>query len=275
MEGRWEEVGEWRVDSLVGGLQAYERGDDPIYPPDDRRLRALHGFLYERKPDPRGFLPLFGPHDYASVDEPGLLKRDILALAVVTSFIRRLFEDPRDIHREALYDAIAAAGIHFAFEPLYGDSHTATGVEVGDFFGDAKFPVNDASRGALARHLPALIEQWRGRTSDKSTSAFCGIVLRHLGAPGGDVLFGEWERMHVDERYDLLQRAADQEALGPVARRRIVDAVLDPSWEVREAAFKALRAHAAPLGDLDASARDEEIEAGLEALRRWAQKTKS
>ncbi|MHC4817420.1 MAG: hypothetical protein ACYTF8_05155 [Planctomycetota bacterium] len=271
----WREVGKWEVEDLVVGLQAYVAGDDPIYPRRDRRYWSLHGFLFRTRPDPRGFLPLFGPHGGMTVDDPCLLKRDSIALAVVTSFIRRIFEDPKDPWRKELYDVIGMAGVHFSFDPAYGESHTYTGVEVGDFFGDAIFPVCEESRASLRRALPALLEQWRKRVTDKGTSSFFGVVLRHLGKEGAEVLFGEWARLNEDERYDLLKRVADQEALGPVARLHTVEALLDASIDVREAAFEALEAHEAPLGDLDVSARESDIEKGLAPLRQWARKTKS
>jgi hypothetical protein len=275
LDQHWRDVGAWKVEDLVAGLQAYVAGDDPIYPRADQRYWALHGFLYRTRPDPRGFLPLFGPHGGWTTDDPSLLKRDSIALAVVTSFIRRIAEDPKDPWRKELYDVIAMAGVYFSFDPAYGESHADTGVEVGDFFGDAVYPVCEESRQSLEKALPALLAQWRKRVTDKSTSSFFGVVLRHLGSKGADVLFEEWAGMHEDERYDLLKRVADQEALGPVARRRAVEALLDPSIDVREAAFEALRAHGAPLGDLDASARESDIERGMPPLRQWARKTKS
>ncbi|MHC4134218.1 MAG: hypothetical protein ACYTDU_07160 [Planctomycetota bacterium] len=274
-EQYWRDVGEWKVKDMVSGLQAYVDGDDPIYPRRDRRYWVLHGFLFRTKPDPRGFLPLFGPHGGKTIDDARLLKRDNIALAVVTSFIRRIFEDPKERWRKELYDVIAMAGVHFSFDPAYGESHTATGVEVGDFYGDAIFPVCEESRASLRKALPAVLEQWRKRVTDKATSSFFGIVLRHLGEKGAETLFGEWVGMREDERYDLLKRIADQEALGPVARRHTVEALLDASIDVREAAFEALEAHQAPLGDLDASARERDIEKAMAPLRQWARKTKS
>lgn len=271
----WRDVGEWKAADLVAGLQAYVDGSDPIYPRRDRRYWALHGFLYRQRPDPRGFLPLFGPHAGLTVDDPGLLKRDSIALAVVTSFIRRIYEDPEDPWRKELYDVIAEAGVHFSFDPVYGDAHTGTGVEVGNFFGQAIYPVCEESRASLRKTLPRVIEQWRRRVTDKGSSSFFGIVLRHLGAEGAEVLFREWGRMNEDERYDLLKRMAEEETLGPLARRCTVEALLDESVDVREAAFGALEAHRAPLGDLDASARDSDIEKGMGPLRQWAKKTKS
>ena len=259
----------------MAGLQAYVDGDDPIYPEDDRRLWRLHGFLYLEHPDPTGFLPLFGPHGCTSLDDPRLLRRDIIALAVVTSFIRRLFENPKDKHRRKLFDVIAAAGVHFAFDPLYGDSHTKTGPEVGDFFGQAMFPTSAEATASLTRELPNYLEQWRRRVTTKNSFTFFGVVLRHLGQPGAETLFGEWERMKEDERFDLLKRAVDQETVGPHTRARMVEAVLDDSLDVREAAFEALEAHDAPLGELDPSAPDDRIQAELGPLRRWAAKTKS
>jgi len=271
----WRDVGAWKVEDMVTGLRAYVDGDDPIYPRRDRRYWALHGFLFRTRPDPRGFLPLFGPHGGKTIDDALLLKRDNIALAVVTSFIRRVFEDPKERWRRELYDVVAMAGVHFSFDPAYGESHTATGIEVGDFYADAVFPVCEESRASLAKALPAVLEQWRNRVTDKATSSFFGIVLRHLAKEGAEILFREWEGMNEDERFDLLKRIADQEALGPVARLQTVEALLDASIDVRGAAFEALEAHQAPLGDLDASARERDIEKAMAPLRQWAQKTKS
>jgi len=215
-------------------------------------------------------MPLFGPHDEPEVNDR-LLRRDNVALAVLTTFIRRIYADPDDPHRAELFDVIAQAGVHFSFDPVYKDSHTQTGVEVSGLFTDANVPPEPASRAAIERHLEAMIGRWRGRVTPRATSTFFGIVLRHLGPAGAERLSAEWEAMDADERYDLLKRLADEESAGPAARGRMVDGLLDYSLEVRDAAYEALLAHGAPTGDLDPSARDSEIERRLEPLRRWAE----
>jgi hypothetical protein len=263
-------VREWRVEELVRGLQAYVDGDDPVYTTWDPRFLALHEFLRRTCPDPRGFGPLLGPHaEREDVDER-LLKRDKVANAVVTSFLRRIVEEPDDPHRAALFDAVSGAGVHFSFDRAYGDSHTITGVEIADFFSTEEFPVTAESRAALEKHLEASIEAWRRRVTDKATSNFFGIHIRHLGAAAVDRFLGEWEGMHPDERYDLLRRAERVEGLSAASRSRVVEALLDPGLDVREAAAGVLRAQGAPLGDLDASAPEGRIRAALPALRAWA-----
>ncbi len=260
---------------LTAGLRRYIDGDAPIYPTEDRRFVALHEVLYRLKPDPALLAPLFGPHPDRDEVDDALQKWDKISLAVVTSFLRRIVEDPDDPKRAALYDAVAAAAVPWAFERAWGDSHTLTGEEVGDFFSEAEWPACPEATAAVARHLEALIERWRRRVSDKASSMFFGIVLRHVGAAGAGRLFREWERMHEDERVDLLKRSIGVEGLGEEGRRCAVGALLDESQEVREAAVEALEARGAPLQGLDASSRDEAIRAALPRLERWAAETES
>ncbi len=261
--------------ALVAGLRRYIDGEAPIYPTDDRRYLALHEALYRLKPDPALFAPLFGPHpDLEEVDD-ALQKWDKICLAVVTSFLRRIVEDPQDPARPALYDAAASAAVPWAFERAWGDSHTLTGEEVGDFFSEAEWPACPEATAAVARHLEPLVLRWRRRVTDKASSMFFGIVLRHMGAAGAKRLFAEWERMHEDERVDLLKRSIDVEGLGEEGRRCAVAALLDPSQEVREAAVEALEARGAPLQGVDASSPDAAIRAALPRLERWAAETES
>jgi hypothetical protein len=193
----------------------------------------------------------------------------------VTSFVRRVAEEPDTPDKAALYDAIVAIGVPFAFDTAWGDSHTNTSVEVTEFLAEARFPVCAESRAAVTRHFPALLKEWRGRVTRKGSSVFFGITLRHVGAAGAAALCGEWDGMDENEREDLLRRLAYEDEAGRAVRERMVGALLDPSPDVREAAFAALRAHGAPLGDLDPSARESELEKGLSELRRWAQETES
>jgi hypothetical protein len=81
--------------------------------------------------------------------------------------------------------------------------------------------------------------------------------------------------MDAEERKDLLLRLKDQEELGEGARLRLVEGLLDPSLDVREAAALALRKQGAPVEDLDPSAPDEEMARASAPLRDWARKTKS
>lgn len=260
---------------LVAGLRRYIDGDYPVYPPDGDRARALHEFLFSEKPDPRAFVALFPlPPKRADVDEQRM-RSDLVGTSVVTSFIRRVAEEPETRDRAALYDAIVAIGVPFAFDTAWGDSHTNTSVMVTEFLAEAKFPVCKESRDAVTRHFPSLLAEWRGRVTRKGSSVFFGITLRHVGAAGAAALCAEWGGMDANEREDLLLRLAYEDEAGRAVRERMVGALLDPGPDVREAAFAALRAHGAPLGDLDASARDSELEKALPALRRWAEETES
>ena len=255
----------------MAGLRAYvEDSESPVLPRDDARLRALHGFLWRTKPPPSSLAPVFGPAKAETEVTDAMLRRDVCALAVVSSLIRRVYAFEEG--QPELFDVIVAAGIHFSFDPAYGDSHTATGVEISDFLTDARVPVCTESTDAMRRHLPALLEQWRGRVTRKASSTFFGTVLRHLGAEGGEALAAEWEGLDEDERYDLLKRLAEEERAGPGARTRIVDALLDPSLDVRRAAFDALEGLGAPVGDLDPSAREETLRKAQQGLRDWAAK---
>jgi hypothetical protein len=80
--------------------------------------------------------------------------------------------------------------------------------------------------------------------------------------------------MDAEERKDLLLRLKDQEEIREGARMALVEGLLDPSFEVREAAFRGLSKQGAPVEGLDPSARDRDIEAAAPALREWARKTK-
>lgn len=270
---RWD-VTEYRTEELVEGLGRYVDGDYPRYPTNDPHMIALHRFLFETAPDPKGLLPLFAPHGKAEVDD-AVLRRDAIASTVATSFMRRIVERPGDPHRAALYDALAFVAVYFVFDPAYGDAHTETSVDVGDFFADAGFPPCAESQAALARHLPGLLVAWRARVTRKGTSSFFGVVLRHLGAQGGEALVREWAGMDAEERKDLLLRLKDEEDLLEGARLALVDGLLDPSLDVREAAVAGLRKQGAPVEDLDPSAPDDEMTRASAPLRDWARKTKS
>lgn len=268
---RWDDVGQWRAGDLVRALRAYVDGDYPLYPEDDPRLRALHEFLYREQPDPRGLLPLFGPPPALEEADDARLRRDVVAVAVVTSFIRRIAVDPQDKDRVALYDVIAEAGVYSAFDRAYGDAHPKLTEDVTEFFGEPRFLACDESRAALRKVLPRLVAQWRERVTSKGSSTFFGIVLRHLEGEGQEVLVAEWAHMREAERYDLLKRLAGEDALAPAARVGAVAALADPSLDVKEAALEALEAHGAPVGELDASAREADFERALPRLRKWTE----
>jgi hypothetical protein len=271
LEERWEGA-PCRAEELVEGLTRYVEGDHPIYPTDDRHLVALHVFLFREAPDPRPLLPLFAPHGKQDVDD-AVLRRDAVASTVATSFMRRVVERPDDPYRAELYDALALVLARFAFDPAYGDAHTETSIDAGDFFGDPNVPPCAESRDAFRNRLPELLAAWRARVTRKGTSTFFGVVLRHLGAEGGEALVPERGGMDAEERKDLLLRLKDEEEIRQGARLALVEGLLDTSFDVREAAWRGLSKQGAPVDGIDPSARDADIERASAALREWARKT--
>ncbi|HEX5138288.1 MAG TPA: hypothetical protein VFY93_15035 [Planctomycetota bacterium] len=233
---------------------------------------GLHRFLYERAPDPEPFLTLFAPHGKREVDD-AVLRRDVVASTVATTFMRRIVDRPLEPRKAALYDALALVLARFAFDPAYGDAHTETSVDAGDFFGDPAIPPCAESRAAFRHRLPEMLLAWRARATRKGSSTFFGVVLRHLGAEGGEALVLERGRMDEEERKDLLLRLKDEEEIGPGARMALVEGLLDVSLDVREAAWHGLSKQGAPVDGIDPSARDRDIRAALPPLRAWAQKT--
>jgi len=233
---------------------------------------GLHRFLYEQAPDPEPFLPLFAPNGKREIDD-ATLRRDVVASTVSTTFMRRIVERPGEPRKAELYDALALVLARFAFDPAYGDAHTETSVDVGDFFGDAAIPPCAESKAAFRHRLPEMLAAWRARVTRKGSSTFFGVILRHLGAEGGEALVAERGRMDEEERKDLLLRLKDEEAIGPKARMALVDGLLDASLEVREAAWHGLLKQGAPVLGIDPSGRDEDIRPALPPLRAWAEKT--
>jgi hypothetical protein len=260
---------------MVDALRAYVHGEHPVYPPDDRRFFALHRVLFAHRPDPVPFAPLLGPRFPAEEITDAVLKRDSVAMAVVTSFMRRIAEVEGEPQRQALYDLIAYAGANFSFDPLYGDSHPATGPEVADFFMIPQIGPCPESRASLRGALDESIALWRGRVTEKATTTFFAILLRHLGAEGADRLFSEWKGMSASERASLVKLAGEEERLLRPSRRALLAALLDPSMDVREAALEALERQGAPVGDVDIAVREEELRRDLERLEGWAEETGS
>ncbi|MHC4959833.1 MAG: hypothetical protein ACYTGN_15830 [Planctomycetota bacterium] len=259
---------------FVAGLQRYIDEDGPIYPPEDSRVRALHEFLWTGKQDPRGFLELLGPRRAAEDVEEFMLRRDIVGLAIVTALYRRL--DAKDPEKSVLYDAVAYASVNFGFDPLYGSSHTRTGAEVADLFIDPELPACAESKAALNKHLEPLIAAWRKRVTEKATTTMMAIFVRHLGASGADRLFLEWEHMSDSERYNLLKTTVDApRPFAPATRKRMVDALLATSFDVRGAAFDALEKRGAPLKGIDIVVPEKELREALGPLRAWAAETGS
>ncbi|MHC4938606.1 MAG: hypothetical protein ACYTHK_06525 [Planctomycetota bacterium] len=253
-------------------MRAYIESDDPVWPNDDRHYRDLTIFLRRERPDPDSLRPLLGAYDGDQVNAQ-LLKRDKVAQCVLHSYMGRVFRGDPAV--AALWDNIVFCGIHFSFEPVYGASHPGAGESLGEFFSDPEITACAESEAAFRNHLDAMMEKWRGRVTRKASSLFFGNLLRHIGPDVADVLYREWKGMDANERIDLLRRTAGMEELGRIGRQQAVNALLDDSMEVREAAFDLLADLSAPLGDLDASSRDEDVEKALPALLRWAAETKS
>jgi len=216
--------------------------------------------------------PLLGPDEGGEVDTR-LLKRDKVARAVLHSFMGRIARD--DPAAARLWDNVVYAGVHFAFEPVYAASHPAVAESLVEFFSTADIPACDESEAAFRRHFDALMEKWRARVTRKSSSMYFGILLRHVGPDAANRLYQEFAGMDANERVDLLSRTKGYEELSRASREVAVGALLDPSMEVREAAYELLESLAAPVGEFDASSRDEDIEKSLPGLRRWAAETKS
>jgi hypothetical protein len=278
LEEDWNEVGEWKADDLVRGLFGYVDSDDPAWPHDDMHYRSLQRFLARERPDPAGLRPLIAAHRGKDEVDTHLLKRDKIARAVVHSFMMRIDRARRRGQPDevaALWDGLVFAGIHFSFEAVYEASHPGTGESLAEFFSDPEMPACAESKAAFERHIDALMKKWRARVTRKATSLYFGNLLRHMGPGVADRLYAEWEGMDGNERYDLLRRTDGNETLGPDSRVRLVHAILDDSYEVREAAFENLRGLEAPLGDLDASAQESRLEAARPALLKWASKTDS
>jgi hypothetical protein len=263
----------------VLALQGYIDSEDPVWPNDDRHYEVLTNFLIRTQPDPKGLLPLLGEHRGKQEVDMHLLKRDKIARAVVHSMMGRVWrageEGAAGEDVAPVWDAIVFTAVHFSFEPVYGASHPGTGESLGEFFTDEKIMSCDESHQAFARYADELVARWRKRVTRKASSLFFGNMLRHLGPEASDRLYAEWEGMDANERYDLLRRSRNLDPFGRVSRLAVVNALLDDSFDVRGAAFDLLASLEAPLGDLDGSASDEQIEKALPGLREWASKTHS
>jgi hypothetical protein len=216
------------------------------------------------RPPPESLAPLLGPRGPAADVDARLLKRDAMAMIVLDSLVARWFEGGEA--PAPLLDVALACGPHFAFDPVYAESHTRTGEELADFLSQA--PVTPELVAAVERHLEPLLAAWRGRVTDKSTSTLFGIVLRILGVGGGARLVREWDGMREEERVDLLERFAWMDLDRPLLRHAAA-ALLDPSPIVRRSAHKALLKQGAPLQGVDPSAREAELRRARGEVERW------
>ena len=256
-------------------MRKYIDSDGPIYPQRDPRFLSLHNYLYFAVPNPSLLKPLLGPRKEAKEIEDWVLRRDHVAWIVVTTFYRRLRRLKDDPYTEALWDAVAYAGAHSSFDPLFGDSHTKTGAEVSDLFMDAQLRSCAASKKALKDNMDAMLGAWRKRVTEKASTSMMGIINRHMGAAGIDRLFGEWGRMSAEERYNLLRQAGDNEGLASASKKLIVESLLADSIETRVAALEALEALGAPVKEVEVAAPEEELREDIKPLRDWASKTDS
>ena len=256
---------------LCAQLAAYVAGPEPDFPESEPRLARLRDALARLRPPPAALRPLVGPRGAAEEVDRSVLKRDSVALCVVDSLILRHLaggEAPAP-----LLDVVVEAGLHFSFDPLYGEAHTRTGEEVCDFL--SRTPATPDTAAALERHLEPLLRRWRARVTDKSTSTLSGIVLRHLGPAGGLRLFEEWDGMREDERVDLVERAGREEAPPAALLARLAEAVLDASYDVRASALRALGRRGAPVEGLHPSLPEAELRRGLGPVLRWIEETRS
>ena len=278
----WDDIGEWKPGDLVRGLKGYVDSEDSVWPPEDPHYEKIERFLRRERPDPASLRPLIGEYWGAREVDMHLLKYDKIASCVVQSFMGRIWWDanrrkPDEPHEDlaALWEAIAYASVHFSFVAIYESSHPGTGESIGDFLSDPAIFATAESRVAFEKHFDPLMAKWRKRVTRKSTSMYFGNMLRHVGPAAANRLFAEWQGMDENERFDLLRRTDGLAELRPAARGTVVEALLDDSFDVRQAAFDSLEGLGAPLGGLEASARDERIEKALPGLREWASKTKS
>ena len=91
LEREWTKLGEdFDAKGLIKGLRKYIDSEGPIYPLRDRRFLALHNYLYFAVPDPTLLKPLLGARKDASEIEDWVLRRDHIAMAIITSYYRRL-----------------------------------------------------------------------------------------------------------------------------------------------------------------------------------------
>lgn len=268
----WTDVGPFAGEEFVAGMRAYIESDDPAWPNDDEHYLAVRDYLFAEKPDPSAVRALIGEYRGEAKVDTHLLKRDKIARSVLHSFMGRVFEK-NDPFLESLWEHIVFASVHFTFEPIYESSHPSAGESLGGFFSDPRVTACAESERAFALHMGALLVKWRARVTHKASSTFFGNAMRHLGQSGAVRLYGEWAGMDENERTDLLKRSRHLDALGPAILDVVVRALLDDSYEVREAAFELLALWKAPLGELDASSQDESIEKRLPELRTWAAKT--
>ncbi len=280
LEGRWRDLDHIDAADLAAQLQAYIDGDDPMYSEDHRLMRRMLRALVRLRPDIAPLKALIGPRPEGPVplDEEGdpiisdqVLKRDYVGCTVVDSFIIRI--ERGDPLRAPLFDGIAYAGVHFSFDPLFGEAPTSTSVDVGEYMIKGATLCPEAV-AAVERYLEPLIERWRKRVATNATSATFGYVLRFLGTRGADRLFAEWGRMDTDERVALLDHVAygdlSKKGLESVAR-----AMLEKDLDVRRNAIEALEQHGAPVLEIVASSRESEIKKTLPKVLKWIEETRS
>ena len=280
IEGRWRDLDHLDAEDFAAQMKVYIEGDDPIYSEDHRLMRRMLRALVRLRPEIAPLKALLGPRPEGPVpvDEEGdpiisdgVLKRDYVGCTVVDSFIIRI--ERGDPARAPLFDGIAYAGVHFSFEPLFGEAPTSTAVDVGEYMiKDA--PLCPEAEEAVERYLEPLIERWRKRVATNATSATFGYVLRFMGPRGADRLFLEWERMDADERVSLLNHVAygdlTKKGLESIAR-----AMLEEDLDVRRNAIEALEQHGAPVLEIDASSRESEIRKVLPKVLKWIAETRS
>ena len=280
LEERWRDLDHIDAEEFAAQMQAYIEGDDPMYSEDHRLMRRMLRALVRLRPDIAPLKALLGPcaDQPVAVDDEGdpiiadrVLKRDYVGCTVVDSFIIRI--ERGDPARAALFDGIAYAGVHFSFDPIFGEAPTSTSVDVGEYMIKGA-PLCPEAVAAAERYLEPLIERWRKRVATNATSATFGYVLRFLGPRGADRLFDEWGRMDADERVALLDHVAYGD-LSPKGLESVARAMLEKDLDVRRNAIEALEQHGAPVLEIDASSRESEIRKTLPKVMKWIAETKS
>ncbi len=274
VENRWDDLQAFDAEEFSRQVvRWYSTAPDAL---DEDLFVPLHDALVRLKPEPEALLPVLAtrPPDL-TLDDAEVYNRDSMTRTVVVHMLNRIcIENPPPAEMKARLFEVAMRGcINFTFDPLYGDGPTQTGKLMGKYLSEA--PVLPEASAALRNNEERLMARWRKRVSDSASSTTFGILIRHLGSDGAALVFKEWKGLSEEERIDILERVRKMDEVRRAVLAPAVDALLDPSFSVRDSAFKALEAHGAPLGELDASARERDIDRAQPALLRWTAETDS
>ncbi len=274
VENRWDDLKELDAEEFSKQVvRWYAVAPDAL---DEDLFEPMHDALVRLKPEPEALLPVLAarPPDL-TLDDAEVFNRDSMTRTVIVHMLNRIHTEnpPPAAMKARLLEVAMRGGINFTFDPLYGDGPTQTGKLMGQYLSEA--PVLPEASAALRNNVASLMARWRKRVSDSASSTTFGILIRHLGSDGVEIVFREWKGLSEEERIDILERARKLDEIRRAVLAPAVDALLDPSYSVRESAFKTLAAHGAPLGELDASARERDIVRAQPGLRRWTTETDS